>query len=66
MSIQEEVAAGVSQALAPIAENLINSLSHNIGISKESPLLAQLSGKKVVIDIGEITITIPDLTKPHA
>jgi hypothetical protein len=60
MTITEEVAAGVSQALAPIAENLINSLGKMIGADKDRPLLGNLSGKKIVIEI-----TIPDLTKPN-
>ena len=69
MSLTEEVAAGVSQAIAPIAENFVNTLSRNLGISKDSPLLSQLSGKTVVIvteKFGKISITMPELNKPNA
>lgn len=55
--ITEEVAAGVAQALGPIADNLVNSLSKQIR-GEVSDVLAKLSGKNITI-----TIEIPDLTK---
>jgi hypothetical protein len=62
-SIADEVAAGLTKGLAPVVENAINTLFAGIGISKSSPLLTQLSGKSIEIDIGTIKIKIPDLPK---
>jgi hypothetical protein len=55
-SITEEVAAGVAQALAPIADHVVNSLVKAINEEKED-VLKRLSGKEFVF-----TLKIPDLT----
>lgn len=59
MSLTEEVAAGVAQALGPIADNIVNSVGKQIR-GAESDTLAKFSGKQIKV---EFTITIPDLTK---
>jgi hypothetical protein len=61
--IREEVTGGVADAINPAVDHLINALARNLGISQDNPLLSQLSGKTIEIDVGKITIKIPDLPK---
>jgi hypothetical protein len=63
VSLRDEVSGGVADAINPAMDHLINSLARNVGVSQDNPLLAQLSGKSIEIDIGKITIRIPDLPK---
>jgi hypothetical protein len=66
MSIRDEVSGGVADALNPAVDHLINSIFAGLGISREKPLLAQLSGKSIQMNVGglPVTIKIPDLPQP--
>lgn len=57
MSIQEEVAAGVANAMGPIADHLVASVSKELQQTYRD-LLKALSGKEITV-----SIKLPDLTK---
>ncbi len=59
MAIKDEVAAGVAEALAPIAEHVVAAIGKQLGSGAEG-LKAAMSGKKIHI---ECDITLPDFTK---
>ena len=57
MSIAEEVAAGVANAMGPIADHLVASVAKELRQTAKD-VLQELSGKEIVFKIQ-----IPDLTK---
>jgi len=61
MALADDIANAFSSALAPIAENTVNSIVNGVKdtvTSLEGDLLAKLSGKEI-----QVTIKLPDLTK---